>query len=113
MGEDYLSIVCVFSFGVFIEITFEKTLQATGSMVWPMVFQLIGAITNIILDPIFIFGYFGLPEMGVAGAAVATVAGQILSAVVSAVVIFTQKHAVKLSFRRFRMRWETVKGFAR
>lgn len=110
MGEDYLSIVCVFSFGVFIEITFEKTLQATGSMVWPMIFQMIGAITNIILDPVFIFGYFGLPEMGVAGAAIATVAGQILSAVVSAVVIFTQKHAVKLSFRRFRMRWETVKG---
>lgn len=110
MGESYLSIVCIFSFGVFIEITFEKTLQATGSMIWPMFFQLIGAVTNIVLDPIFIFGYFGLPEMGVTGAAVATVAGQILSAVVSAVVMFTQKHAVKIVFRGFRMRWQMVKG---
>ena len=109
MGESYLSIVCIFSFGVFIEIIFEKTLQATGNMIWPMIFQLIGAITNIILDPIFIFGYCGMPKMGVTGAAVATVAGQILSAVVAAVVMFTQKHAVKLHFRGFRMHGEMVR----
>ena len=79
MGIDYTSIVTIFSFGCFVEITLEKTLQATGNMVYPMLFQLTGAISNIILDPIFIFGWFGLPAMGVKGAAIATVAGQLLS----------------------------------
>ena len=65
MGIDYTSIVTIFSFGCFVEITLEKTLQATGNMIYPMLFQLTGAITNIILDPIFIFGWFGLPAMGV------------------------------------------------
>ena len=87
MGSTYISICCVFSFGVFVEITLEKTLQATGNMIWPMIFQLIGAVTNIILDPILIFGYFGLPAMGVAGAAIATVGSQILAMVVSSLVI--------------------------
>ena len=58
MGVEYTSIVTIFSFGCFIEINLEKTLQATGNMFYPMVFQLIGAISNIILDPIFIFGWF-------------------------------------------------------
>ncbi len=58
MGSTYISICCVFSFGVFVEVTLEKTLQATGNMIWPMIFQLIGAVTNIILDPILIFGLF-------------------------------------------------------
>ncbi len=108
--ERIIFLLFVFSASAFLlKLRLKK--RCRRPVVWfPMVFQLIGAITNIILDPIFIFGYFGLPEMGVAGAAVATVAGQILSAVVSAVVIFTQKHAVKLSFRRFRMRWGNREG---
>ena len=81
MGIDYLSIVCVLSIGSFVEIACEKTLQATGNMVYPMLFQLSGAITNIILDPIFIFGLLGVPAMGVAGAAIATVFSQGVSAV--------------------------------
>ena len=71
MGTQYISIVTIFSFGSFVQINFEKILQATGNMFYPMLFQLVGAVTNIILDPIFIFGYFGFPKMGVAGAAVA------------------------------------------
>lgn len=110
MGQQYMSIVCIFSFGIFVEVNIEKTLQATGNMIWPMVFQLIGAVTNIILDPIFIFGMFGMPKMGVAGAAIATVAGQILAMVVSIVVIFIKEHEVTIRFRGFHMDWSTVKN---
>lgn len=110
MGQQYMSIVCIFSFGIFVEVNIEKTLQATGNMIWPMIFQLIGAVTNIILDPIFIFGMFGMPKMGVAGAAIATVAGQILAMVVSIVVIFIKEHEVTIRFRGFHMDWSTVKN---
>ncbi len=109
MGASYISICCVFSFGVFVEITLERTLQATGNMIWPMIFQLIGAITNIIMDPILIFGYFGLPAMGVAGAAIATVMGQILAMVVATLVVIFRDHAVHISFRHFRPSWKTIR----
>lgn len=77
-GIKYLSIITIVSFGFFIQTTYEKMMQATGKTVGSMITQLVGAITNIILDPIFIFGYFGLPAMGTRGAAIATVIGQIL-----------------------------------
>ena len=109
MGDTYISICCIFSFGVFVEICLERTLQATGNMIWPMIFQLIGAVTNIIMDPILIFGWFGLPAMGVAGAAIATVMGQILAMVVAALVVTFGKHDVHVSFRRFRLSWRTIK----
>lgn len=76
----YGRIVCVFSFGLFLESIWTKVLQASGDMKSPMLAQIIGAITNIVLDPLLIFGMFGLPEMGIAGAAVATVAGQMVAA---------------------------------
>ena len=78
----YGRIVCVFSFGLFLESVWTKILQAQGNMKTPMAAQIIGAVTNIILDPLLIFGMFGLPEMGIAGAAVATVAGQVVAALV-------------------------------
>ena len=109
MGDTYISICCIFSFGVFVEICLERTLQATGNMIWPMIFQLIGAVTNIIMDPILIFGWFGLPAMGVAGAAIATVMGQILAMAVAALVVTFGKHDVHVSFRRFRLSWRTIK----
>lgn len=109
-GTDYMSIVCICSFGIFIEINIEKTLQATGNMIYPMIFQLIGAVTNIILDPLFIFGLFGFPKMGVAGAAVATVIGQILAMVVSLIVLFVKKHEIHVTFRHFRFNWGIVKN---
>ena len=80
----YGRIVCVFSFGLFLESVWTKVLQASGDMKTPMLAQIIGAVTNIILDPILIFGMFGIPEMGIAGAAVATVAGQIVAALIVA-----------------------------
>lgn len=108
-GVDYLSVVCVFSFGVFIQVAIEKILQATGNMIWPMVFMLTGAITNLILDPIMIFGLFGCPAMGVKGAAIATVIGQILACVVAVVVLFTQCHGVKVTLRGFRFSGRTLR----
>lgn len=110
MGDQYISVCCIFSFGCFVSVMLEKTLQATGNMIWPMVFQLIGAVTNIALDPIFIFGYFGLPALGVTGAAVATVAGQIVSMIVSIIVMATREHAIKISFKGFHFDWTTVKN---
>lgn len=76
----YGRIVCVFSFGLFFESTWTKVLQANGDMKTPMIAQILGAVTNIVLDPLLIFGYLGLPEMGIRGAAIATVAGQAVAA---------------------------------
>lgn len=78
----YGRIVCVFSFGLFLESIWTKVLQANGNMKTPMAAQILGAVTNIILDPLLIFGMLGLPELGIAGAAIATVAGQIVAAIV-------------------------------
>ena len=78
----YGRIVCVFSFGLFFESIWTKILQAEGDMKTPMVAQILGAVTNIVLDPLLIFGLLGLPEMGIAGAAVATVTGQVAAALV-------------------------------
>ena len=80
MGTQYLTIVTVFSSGLFLAIYFERLLQATGNTVLSMITQMAGAVTNIILDPILIFGYLGFQPMGVAGAAIATVIGQWISA---------------------------------
>ena len=80
MGREYLVIVTVFSSGIFVAIFFERMLQATGNSMLSMVAQLCGAVANIILDPIMIFGLLGCPRMGVAGAAIATVIGQFISA---------------------------------
>jgi len=78
----YGRIVCVFSIGLFCESIWTKVLQANGDMRTPMIAQIMGAVTNIILDPILIFGMFGLPEMGIGGAAAATVTGQIVAALI-------------------------------
>lgn len=78
----YGRIVCLFSFGLFLESVWTKVIQANGDMKTPMIAQVIGAITNIIIDPLLIFGMFGLPEMGIGGAAIATVAGQIVAAII-------------------------------
>jgi putative MATE family efflux protein len=78
-GCDYLFYCCTFSVGLFGQLTFARLLQSTGKTLFAMIIQMTGAITNILLDPIFIFGWFGFPRMEVAGAAIATVTGQILA----------------------------------
>lgn len=82
-GDTYLGIVCMLSVGLFFQITFERLLQSTGRTVLSMTSQLLGSVINIVLDPIMIFGYFGFPAMGVAGAAYATVLGQCIAACVA------------------------------
>lgn len=79
-GYEYLTVVCCFSLGMYAQFIFERLLQSTGKTIFTMFTQGTGAIINIILDPILIFGYFGMPRMGIAGAAVATVIGQIVAA---------------------------------
>ena len=101
-GTDYLQICTLCSFGMFGQITFEKFLQSTGKTFYTMLTQGLGAIINIIFDPIFIFGYFGFPKMGVAGAAAATVMGQILAFFLAVFLCLTRNHEVHMSFRGFR-----------
>lgn len=102
MGTQYLSIVMIFSLGVHVSVMCEKVLQATGNMIIPMISQLIGAITNIILDPIMIFGLFGCPKFGVAGAAIATVVGQWVAMCYIVTMVFTREHDVDIRFKGFR-----------
>lgn len=82
-GCEYLSVVCCMSFGMFTQFTFERLLQSTGKTFYIMITQGIGAVINIILDPVFIFGLLGMPKMGVRGAAVATVIGQITAGILA------------------------------
>lgn len=96
----YGRIVCVFSFGLFLESIWTKVLQANGNMKTPMIAQIMGAITNIILDPILIFGLFGIPQMGIAGAAIATVVGQIVAALVVMGDGFRKSPAIQIYGRR-------------
>lgn len=102
MGTQYISICCVFSIGVFIQLVMERIMQATGNPMYHMILQGLGAVTNIILDPILIFGWFGLPALGVAGAAIATVIGQIVAMLVG--IWFTQKKVteIHLGWKGFR-----------
>ena len=100
-GYEYLTVVCCFSLGMYAQFIFERLLQSTGKTIFTMFTQGTGAIINIILDPILIFGYFGLPAMGVAGAAVATVIGQIVAAVL-AFIINQKNKEIHLDFRAFK-----------
>ncbi|MEA5010422.1 MAG: MATE family efflux transporter [Angelakisella sp.] len=113
MATSYTQVVTIFSFGFLVEVNLEKALQATGNMIYPMFFMLTGAITNIVLDPIFIFGLFGVPRMGVTGAAIATVIGQICSMLVALYVVFFKKHTIDFSLKGFRPHWRTVKEIYR
>ena len=108
-GVQYLSICATFSLGVYVQITFERLLQATGKTFITMWTQLTGALINIILDPILIFGYFGAPSMGVAGAAVATVVGQWAAAAVAVVCNFKFNPEVTLTLKGLRPRLRVIK----
>jgi putative MATE family efflux protein len=97
MGTSYLTVVCVFGFGQMFQMIFEKLLQSTGRTSYTMVMQLVGAVINIILDPILIFGYFGLPAMGTKGAAIATVAGQIAAMLLGVFFNLTKNKDIQLN----------------
>ncbi len=109
-GVQYLTIVLCFSIFSIIQVMIEKTLQATGNMIFPMFCQLIGAVVNIIFDPIFIFGVGFIPEMGVLGAAIATVFGQFCGMLFGVIVLICKKHDVKISFRNFKFDINSIKN---
>ena len=101
-GMEYLTIICVASFGIFMQATFEKLLQSTGKTFYAMITQGTGAIINIILDPILIFGYFGLKPMGVAGAAVATVIGQCVAALLAVIMNVKVNTEIHVGMKGFK-----------
>ena len=107
-GVEYMSVISIVSIGVFLQVTFERLLQSTGKTIFNMITQGTGAIINIILDPILIFGWFGLPKMGVTGAAVATVIGQVIAALLGW--LFNQKFnkEIHVSFKGFKPCKETI-----
>lgn len=112
-GTTYLTICCTAGIGIFMQVTFERLLQSTGRTFYAMITQGVGAIINLIMDPILIFGYFGMPEMGVAGAAAATVLGQIAAAVLAIVFNVKVNREIHLSFRGFRPDKKLIAGIYR
>ena len=116
LAISYLSIVMAFSIGTYIEVVITKILQGTGNMIVPMLAQLVGAITNIILDPIFIFNAgegIGLPfglGLGVKGAAIATVIAQCTSAFFVVLVVVFKKQQVSFNFKEFSLEKKIIKG---
>ena len=108
-GAEYLSLVTMLSFGLFGEIILERLLQSTGKTFYTMLTQGTGAILNIIFDPIFIFGYFGFPAMGVRGAALATVLGQIVAMLLGLFFNLKFNREISLNMRGFRPSWRVIK----
>lgn len=108
-GEDYLFVCLVGSFSLFGQFLFERLLQSTGRAALSMISQIAGAVTNIILDPLMIFGYKGIPAMGVQGAAIATIIGQFIGCLVGLFLHLWKNKEIKLSFRAFRLDWNIIR----
>ena len=113
MGISYMKICTIFSFGVFMQITYERIMQSTGNTVYNMIIQGVGALVNIMLDPIFIFGMLGLPAMGVTGAAIATVIGQIVAMLLGIIITQTKIKEVQIHLREFHLELRMIKDMYR
>ena len=113
-GTTYITIIMAFSVGRMMSQAFMSILQGSGDMTTPMIGQILGAVTNIVLDPILIFGHIGslnfCEPMGIKGAAIATVIGQGVSLVYLAVLFFSRKHVVKLDLKNFKYNPEILNG---
>lgn len=109
-GTQYLNVVLIASVGVMVSVMGEKILQATGNMIVPMIAQILGAVINIILDPLFIHGYWFFPKLEVLGAAVATVIAQMCSMIFIIIILVVKKHDIKISFKNFIVRISVLKN---
>lgn len=107
-GIQYLSLCAFFSFSIILEITFERMLIASGKTFYTMITQSTGAIINIILDPILIFGLLGFPKMGITGAAVATVLGQTVGMLLALYFNIKKNHEVRFALRQFKIDFKTI-----
>ena len=108
-GVDYVRVIGIMSFGLFIQLCAEKLLQSTGKTIYSMATQLIGAVINIILDPIMIFGLFGFPRMEVTGAALATVTGQIIAAVIGVIMNIKLNKELHISLVKYKLNGEVIR----
>lgn len=112
-GVIYLRVCTLMCFGTFIQITYERILQAAGDAVGNMIMQGVGAVINIILDPIFIYGYFGLPAMGVLGAAIATVTGQMIAMLTGILIVRFKIHSFDIHLHQFRFSGQLIREIYR
>ena len=110
-GISYTTICCVFTMGIYFEVLFERMLQATGRTMHTMITQSVGAVLNILLDPVFIFGveWLGIPAMGAAGAAIATVMGQWAAALLALIFNIKCNHDIQLSVKSIGPRWDVIR----
>lgn len=108
-GTEYVRVCCCLSIGMFLQIFFERMLQATGKTIYSMISQGLGAIINIILDPILIFGLLGMPKMGIAGAALATVAGQIVGGSVGILLNYKKNREIQIQLKGFRPELKVIR----
>lgn len=108
-GVTYLTICTTLSFGIYSQIIFERLLQSTGLTFYNMITQMCGAVTNIILDPILIFGLLGAPRMGIAGAAIATITGQIVAGTLALIINLKVNKEIHISFKGFKPDLKVIK----
>jgi len=108
-GVTYLTICTTLSFGIYSQIIFERLLQSTGLTFYNMITQMCGAVTNIILDPILIFGLLGAPRMGIAGAATATITGQIVAGTLALIINLKVNKEIHISFKGFKPDLKVIK----
>ena len=109
-GYDYLSVICGACIGIFMQVTFERLLQSTGRTFYSMITQTTGAVINIILDPILIFGLFGFPRLEVKGAAIATVVGQCVAALMAVFFNLKKNPDIHLSWKGLRPEKDIIRG---
>lgn len=107
-GIAYSRIICLLTLGMYVQVTMEKLLQSTGRTLQSMIIQGTGAIINILLDPVFIFGWFGIPAMGIAGAAIATVIGQWVGALLGIFLNIRYNHDIQLGLKYLKLRRRIV-----
>lgn len=108
-GTTYMKIICCLSVFFLMQLALEKVLQATGNMIVPMIMAISGALVNLALDPVFIFGLFGMPKLGVSGAAIATIIGQSVAATIAVLTIIKKEHQVTITWFSLNFDWKIIK----